>query len=244
MLYGRSLALADEFQSAASKLSAAEQTSVSEASESIASLRSECALARGQVHAQALLEQAEKVASNAVSKPAATAAAEGKEATVSAPLLSRLDAWDAGQAATHHSLLSFPPEFVAAPTKPILFDLAFNAIEYPDISHKLRQFEKAPAAAAAAPAQKPKAAPAPAKQATPAASAASSSAAPAAAKSKASGPGMRTFAPPGEKESVRQERERLAREEEERRRQAEEEAKKKKGWGIGGLVGKLWGGGS
>lgn len=37
------------------------------------------------------------------------------------------------------NLVPFPPDFQATPAKPVLFDLAYNAVDYPDISARLPQ---------------------------------------------------------------------------------------------------------
>jgi signal recognition particle subunit SRP68 len=49
-------------------------------------------------------------------------------------MLERLDMYDAGSATDNFNLISFPPNFEATPCKPILFDLAFNSLAFPDIS--------------------------------------------------------------------------------------------------------------
>lgn len=255
LLYTRSLELLSEYQAGGAVAPQDEVVGLD-------TLRKDALFAKGTVHAQALLEEAEKQAK--LVKSVATikiddAPVASSSAAAPAPardLISRLDQWDSGDAAQGHQLLSFPPEFQAAPTKPILFDLAFNAIQYPDITRKIKEIEAkkvastpAPAAAAAAaPAAAPakKAASAPKKEEVVEAAPSEEeypSLPSSAPKAKAAPQPQvkKVIAPPGEKESVKRERERLAQEEEERKKKAEEDAKKAKGWGIGGLLGKVWG---
>jgi len=94
-------------------------------------------------------------------------------------LLERLDSFDAGDPAAQFQLVEFPPNFVPVPCKPILFDLAYNFIEFQPITNRFPA--TAPTAAeqkSTAPASKTSAKPgaAPAKPPPPAA--ASSSAKP------------------------------------------------------------------
>jgi len=130
LLYSRAIELADEFDKLAAKDTAAPEIA-SEAAR-IEEVRRDAQGRRGQVHAQALLEQAEqKAAGVAPSGDAAAAAGKDKpskaKSAASLPLAQRLDNWDAGLPSEQHALLEFPPSFQAAPAKPILFDLAFNA---------------------------------------------------------------------------------------------------------------------
>ena len=46
-------------------------------------------------------------------------------------LLQRLDCYDAGDAKQHHNIAEVPPAFEAVPCKPVLFDLAFNGLQFP-----------------------------------------------------------------------------------------------------------------
>ena len=274
LLYGRAIELYDDYAKAATKLDKDQPCEVV----GLDTLKKDATFARGTVHAHALLEEAEKQAklvkgvANVKINDSSAASASATAAAPVAPksLLARLNTFETGSEAQQYELLEFPPEFQAAPTKPMLFDLAFNAFEYPDITAKLKEFDAkktpAPAAAAAAAssssaASKKPVAAAPSKKPEPepeseeeeeeeedeespeeeyptlqqAASSSSSKKQPQQPSQK------KTIAPPGEKESVKRERERLAREEEERKKKAEEDAKKAKGWGIGGLVGKIWG---
>jgi len=104
---------------------------------------------------------------------------EEKKKQLPKELLDRLDSFDGGSAEQHHTLVHFPPLLQPTPCKPVLFDLAFNHLDFPDLSHRIaeskakeapkvqpqhqqQQKAKAPAPAPAQPAQ-----PAPAKQAAP-----------------------------------------------------------------------------
>lgn len=53
-------------------------------------------------------------------------------------LMERLDSYDAGRAKSGHDLLHFPPQLQPVACKPILFDLALNELEYPDISARVK----------------------------------------------------------------------------------------------------------
>jgi signal recognition particle subunit SRP68 len=71
-------------------------------------------------------------ASKAASAPTSTASSAFTSAT--GPLLSRVDSFSVGPASAHFAITDWPPAYAAVPCKPVLFDLAFNAVEYPDIS--------------------------------------------------------------------------------------------------------------
>lgn len=49
-----------------------------------------------------------------------------------APLLDRLQTWNSSVQTTN--VIEFPPAFEAVPCKPIFFDLAFNYVQFPDMS--------------------------------------------------------------------------------------------------------------
>jgi signal recognition particle subunit SRP68 len=172
LLYTRALELADEFDKAAEAAAAKEQSPELAADQArVSELRRDAHARRGQVHAQALLEQAEKKAAGVASASVAEPAKQDKKAVSSLPLTSRLDNWDSGVPSEQHSLLEFPPSFQAAPAKPILFDLAFNAVNYPDVRARVaaaqarRSGAAAPVTAQAAPAKPAAAAAASAKPA-------------------------------------------------------------------------------
>lgn len=40
------------------------------------------------------------------------------------------------------NLIEFPPSFKTTPGKPVLFDLAWNFVDYPDISYRAQQKKK------------------------------------------------------------------------------------------------------
>lgn len=294
LLYSRALETAEEFEKLAAKSGAEAETAAVTADRArMQTLKREALNLRGQVHAQALLASAEasaKVAQSAAAAQNVKIGGEGGAAVVvsvappALTLATRLDQYDAGEVGAQYALLDFPPSFQSAPAKPILFDLAFNAISYPDISARAAQKKAAPApaaaAAAAAPAPAAKqtqaqkapaaaasaAASAPAKQPTKAtkqpepepeeeeeeeeeqeeSEEESPSPAPAAAKpaaKPASAPAAKkVIAPPGESKADKAARERREKEEAEKARlKAEAEAAKKGGWGLGGLVGKMFG---
>ena len=59
------------------------------------------------------------------------------------PLLDRLSSFESGLASEQYRLIQFPPDYEAAPCKPVLFDLAFNHIQFPvDSIQKRAQPEK------------------------------------------------------------------------------------------------------
>jgi len=51
-------------------------------------------------------------------------------------LMDRVNDYDGGHPSNHHKILDFPAAYVAAPAKPVLFDLAFNSVEYPDVADR------------------------------------------------------------------------------------------------------------
>eukprot|EP00462_Mataza_sp_D1_P011020 CAMPEP_0175149574 /NCGR_PEP_ID=MMETSP0087-20121206/17324_1 /TAXON_ID=136419 /ORGANISM="Unknown Unknown, Strain D1" /LENGTH=605 /DNA_ID=CAMNT_0016435291 /DNA_START=16 /DNA_END=1836 /DNA_ORIENTATION=+ len=57
---------------------------------------------------------------------------EQKQAEQASSLIDQLDAYKACK-----QIVPFPPDFQATPAKPVLFDLAYNAVEYPDIEGRL-----------------------------------------------------------------------------------------------------------
>jgi len=62
------------------------------------------------------------------------------------PLLDRLDSFEAGRPEQFHSLVSLPPDYEAVACKPILFDLAFNTLQFPDVTSRIKA-KQAPAPA-------------------------------------------------------------------------------------------------
>lgn len=72
-----------------------------------------------------------------------------KKRQVSA-LVDRQDTFEAGTVEGHHELVKLPPEFRATPCKPLLFDMAFNELEFPDLSERTKTAEELAAEAAAA----------------------------------------------------------------------------------------------
>ena len=82
--------------------------------------------------------------SKADSASASTASSAFTSAT--GPLLSRVDSFSVGPASAQFGLTDWPPAYAAVPCKPVLFDLAFNAIEYPDIGGGGKEKGKAEAA--------------------------------------------------------------------------------------------------
>ncbi|KAG2522513.1 hypothetical protein BBO99_00004828 [Phytophthora kernoviae] len=65
-------------------------------------------------------------------------------------LVDRQDQFEAGSVEGHHELVKLPPEFRSVPCKPLLFDMAFNELEFPDLTERTKtDVEKAAEAAAA-----------------------------------------------------------------------------------------------
>jgi len=235
LLYTRCIELIDEYVKTASNLSvdanADAADKLSEQTKYIKDeLRTEAVTLRGVVHAQALLEEAEKAAKM---QAGMEKLAIDEKRTSSQPLPARLDRWDGGEASSHHRLLDFPPELQPAPAKPILFDLAFNAIQYPQLDLD----EATRGRTTVAEAKKEKATTqAPAKHA---AAAAAKAAEP---QRKPKQQQQQEQAAAAERRAREAERQREEEEEERAAAEAEAEAKKKQGgWGLGGLVGKMFG---
>ncbi|RLN72884.1 hypothetical protein BBJ28_00020683 [Nothophytophthora sp. Chile5] len=65
-------------------------------------------------------------------------------------LAERQDQFEAGSVDGLHELVKLPPEFRAVPCKPLLFDVAFNELEFPDLSERTKTDEEKAAEAAAA----------------------------------------------------------------------------------------------
>jgi signal recognition particle subunit SRP68 len=65
-------------------------------------------------------------------------------------LLERQDEFNGGTAKSNFDIVRLPPDFQAVPCKPILFDIAFNELEFPDISQRMKTDEEKAAEAAAA----------------------------------------------------------------------------------------------
>ncbi|POM77151.1 Signal recognition particle [Phytophthora palmivora] len=72
-----------------------------------------------------------------------------KKRQVSA-LVDRQDQFEAGSIEGHRELVKLPPEFRAVPCKPLLFDMAFNELEFPDLTERTKTDEEKAAEAAAA----------------------------------------------------------------------------------------------
>jgi hypothetical protein len=88
---------------------------------------------------------AEEKAEGAAKKPEEAVAASSAARVPT--LLERLDQYSAGDPPSDLHIAAFPPDYVAAPCKPILFDLAHSDRQYPNVSARF-----AAAAPAAAPA--------------------------------------------------------------------------------------------
>ncbi len=56
-------------------------------------------------------------------------------------LLDRLDRC-VTEATTNPHVIDFPPSLDSIPVKPVLFDLAFDSIEFPDLSHRKPKTKK------------------------------------------------------------------------------------------------------
>ncbi|KAE9025738.1 hypothetical protein PR003_g11609 [Phytophthora rubi] len=65
-------------------------------------------------------------------------------------LVDRQDKFEAGSIKGHRELVKLPPEFRAVPCKPLLFDVAFNELEFPDLTERTKTDEEKAAEAAAA----------------------------------------------------------------------------------------------
>ncbi|KAL3658051.1 hypothetical protein V7S43_016895 [Phytophthora oleae] len=71
-----------------------------------------------------------------------------KKRQVSA-LVDRQGEFEAGSIEGHRELVKLPPEFRAVPCKPLLFDMAFNELEFPDLTERTKTEEEKAAEAAA-----------------------------------------------------------------------------------------------
>eukprot|EP00823_Brevimastigomonas_motovehiculus_P001122 TRINITY_DN11655_c0_g1_i1.p1 TRINITY_DN11655_c0_g1~~TRINITY_DN11655_c0_g1_i1.p1 ORF type:complete len:497 (-),score=168.96 TRINITY_DN11655_c0_g1_i1:86-1576(-) len=67
-----------------------------------------------------------------------SASASSSSSSSATPLMDRLSAYDAGNSAAHHNLVTFPPDYQTVPCKPIMFDLALNGIQFPSIAHRVK----------------------------------------------------------------------------------------------------------
>jgi signal recognition particle subunit SRP68 len=65
-------------------------------------------------------------------------------------LLERQDEFAAGSAKAQFEVVKLPPAFQAVPSKPMLFDVAFNELEMPDITERTKTEEEKQAEAAEA----------------------------------------------------------------------------------------------
>ncbi|TMW69576.1 hypothetical protein Poli38472_001732 [Pythium oligandrum] len=63
-------------------------------------------------------------------------------------LLERQDEFNGGTSKGLHEIVQLPPAFQPIPCKPILFDIAFNELEFPDISERAKTEEEKAAEAA------------------------------------------------------------------------------------------------
>jgi len=122
--------------------------------EQLQTLAKEAQSQRAVVQASALMDQEEKsqALNDSVARLNIDDSKEQQQAPAgsSLPLLDRLDQFDAGLASEHHSLVNFPPKLETVPCKPVLFDLAFNSLQYPDLSKRVQVPKAAPAPDAAA----------------------------------------------------------------------------------------------
>lgn len=101
--------------------------------------------ARNRAHARGYLAQMATGGSGGGSGPNPTASALGspgklkkasKAALLSKTLQERLHEFDAGDPGDHHKLIDFPPALRPIACKPLLFDIALNNIEFPDLDEK------------------------------------------------------------------------------------------------------------
>ena len=58
---------------------------------------------------------------------------------MSRSLLMRLEEFERGDVHEQYSLANFPPSFSSASCKSVLFDLAWDGIEYPDVRDRAKQ---------------------------------------------------------------------------------------------------------
>ena len=56
-----------------------------------------------------------------------------------APLLDRLNTWNSEM--RESKIIDFPPAFESVPCKPVFFDLAFNHIEFPNMTQFVKKKE-------------------------------------------------------------------------------------------------------
>ncbi len=101
-------------------------------------------------HASALLEQQKLLSGDSLAQkltispePEADSGTSASAAAGSAvvPLAERLDKGSVSEAEAT-LLVDFPPNFRIAPFKPAVFDLAFNAVQYPSIRHRIKEQPK------------------------------------------------------------------------------------------------------
>lgn len=55
------------------------------------------------------------------------------------PVLNRLDSFEVGDPSKGYNLITYPPEFLPTACKPMLYDLAWDSVEFPDLSTKLKE---------------------------------------------------------------------------------------------------------
>ena len=78
-------------------------------------------------------------ANSAASPPPSASASASSFNSAVGPLLSRVDVFSVGPASALLHLADWPPAYAAAPCKPVLFDLAFNAVQHPStLTHTTR----------------------------------------------------------------------------------------------------------
>lgn len=109
-------------------------------------LNEELAGAVSRTTAQSFLEQSSKA--DAVRSQLAELKVSGEAKTKS--LLERQDDYVAGTAKGLYEVVKLPPSFQAVPCKPLLFDVAFNELEMPDITERTKTEEEKQAEAEAA----------------------------------------------------------------------------------------------
>lgn len=57
-------------------------------------------------------------------------------------LMDRLSDFSAGHPRRNYDLIDIPPDMEAVPCKPLFFDVAYNALSFPDISHRMSTAEQ------------------------------------------------------------------------------------------------------
>ena len=113
-------------------------TSIPNLAQSLTALLTDSECNKNLVHAQLILDTAEKARSiTSGVKSLGLEENKKKNQNVIPTLLERLDEYTTGDASNAFRIIDFPPAFQIAPAKPILFDLAFNSIEFPDISSRI-----------------------------------------------------------------------------------------------------------